>query len=119
MRARIRRWIESFFYHNDPALLNNRYRKSQDAFIAQVMYGSAFAVLSGGVFLSGLLIYMGASDTLVGLSGLLPGISGIMMAFVGLFWERIQHRQKWVFGLHVVSKLLLLSVALIDRKSVV
>ncbi len=58
--------LVQWVYHNDISLINSPHRKSMDYFIVQVIFANAFAILTGGTYMSGYAIYLGASDELVG-----------------------------------------------------
>lgn len=92
----IKRLIERLVYHNDLELINSPARKSQDFFILQSITGSIFAILTGGVVLSGYAIYLGASDEMVSYIPLIPSISGVFLVFSGLFLERIKNVKRLV-----------------------
>ena len=46
--------LSSWVYQNDLELINSPTRRNQDFFIIQVILANAFAILTGGEFLSGL-----------------------------------------------------------------
>ncbi|HZJ58465.1 MAG TPA: MFS transporter, partial [Clostridia bacterium] len=94
-------------------LINSPNRRNQDFFIIQVIFANAFAILTGGEFLSGFAIFLGASDELVGYIPLIGGISGISLIFFGILMERFTKRRKLVLTLNSIVKPLLISIILI------
>ena len=105
--------LSSWVYQNDLELINSPTRRNQDFFIIQVILANAFAILTGGEFLSGFAIYLGASDDLVGYIPLIGGISGISLIFFGVLMERFTRRRKLVLVLNSIIKPLLVSIILI------
>ena len=105
--------LSSWVYQNDMELINSPTRRNQDFFIIQVIFANAFAILTGGEFLSGFAIYLGASDDLVGYIPLIGGISGISLIFFGVLMERFTRRRKLVLALNSIIKPLLVSIILI------
>ena len=86
---KFRRLLVQWTYHNDMELINSPHRKSMDFFILQVIFGTAFGILTGGTYMSGFAIYMGASDELVSYIPIIGSISGIFLIFAGTFFRAI------------------------------
>lgn len=87
--------------------------KVQRSFHAQVVFGTSFIFLTSGVFLSGLAIYMGASDLLVSYISMITNICGISIIFFSSFMERFRSFKKITIGLTVLSKFATLLIVLI------
>jgi len=110
---RFRKLVVQWTYHNDEGLINSPYRKSMDFFIIQVIFGTAFAILTGGTYMAGFAIYMGASDELVSYIPIIGSISGIFLVFSGIFLERFSNRRKLVVTFNFIIKPMLVSTIFI------
>ena len=97
------------FYRNDMQLVTAPGKPDRDWFIKQAIFGTAFAALVGGVFLSGLFIEMGTPDYLMGNIPFIGSIAGIMLIFAGLVIERVKNRKKFIIILNILSKSLIVS----------
>lgn len=84
-------------------------KTDRDWFIKQAMFGTAFAALVGGVFISGLFIEMDTPDYLMGYIPFIGSIAGITVIFAGLVIERIRNRKKFILILNMISKSLIVS----------
>lgn len=113
MRWPFKKKISWWIYQHDAQLINSPNRRNLDLFIVQVIFANAFAILTGGEFLAGFAIYLGASDNLVGYIPLIGGISGISLIFFGILMEGFSRRRKLVVVLNSIVKPLLVSVVLI------
>lgn len=82
-------------------------KKDRDFFILQAVFGTVTISLFLGVFLSGLYIYMGAPDEVLGYIPIMPSIAGILMIFTGGLTERIKNVKRMVIILNAVSKTML------------
>ncbi|MBS5082253.1 MAG: MFS transporter [Clostridiales bacterium] len=87
--------------------------KVQRSFHTQVIFGTSFTFLTSGVFLSGLAIYMGASDLLVSYISMITNICGISILLFSSFMERFYSYRKITIGLTVLSKAATLLIVLI------
>jgi len=76
----------------------------------QAIFSTMVVSLLFGVFLSGLYIYMGAPDSIMGYIPILPSIAGIFLIFTGGLTERVKNVKKLVLILNLLSKTLLFSV---------
>lgn len=110
---KFRELLVRWTYHNDLGLINSPHRKSMDFFIVQVIFGQAFAILTGGTYMSGFAIYMGASDELVSYIPIIGSISGIFLIFSGIFLERFSNRRKLVVIFNFIIKPMLVSTIFI------
>ena len=97
------------FYRNDMQLVTAPGKPDRDWFIKQAIFGTAFAALVGGVFLSGLFIEMGTPDYLMGYIPFIGSIAGIMLIFAGLVIERVKNRKKFIIILNILAKSLIVS----------
>ena len=100
-------------YQNDPEMITSPHKKDMDYFVIQMVVGSMFGLFTGGLFLSGYLIYLNAPDWLVSYATLIPNITGILVVFCANMIERQPRRRTMVVVLDVVSKGILVSVILI------
>lgn len=107
MRNDFKKLTQKFIYQDDPELLLNPYKKSQDYYILQAIFGTIFGLLTGGVFLSGFAVYLGASDEVVSYLNLIPSICGIFLVIGGIFMENVHSKKKTAIALSIFSKLLI------------
>ncbi|NLJ40767.1 MAG: MFS transporter [Clostridiales bacterium] len=108
-KKKLERWI----YQYDEELINSPNRRNQDAFIIQIIFANAFTILTGGEFMTGFAIHLGAPDTLLGYIPLLGNIGGISLIFFGVLLEQFTRRKKLAITLNSITKPLLVSVVLI------
>ena len=87
--------------------------KVQRSFHTQVVFGTSFTFLTSGVFLSGLAMYMGASDLLVSYISMIANICGVSILFFSSFMERFRSFKKITIGLTALSKFATLLIVLI------
>lgn len=113
MKPPFKKRLIGWVYQQDVELINSPHRSSMDFFIVQVVLGNMFAILTGGEFLSGYALYLGASDDLMGYIPLIGSISGITLMFFGIIMERFTHRRRLVVVLNSITKPLLVSIILI------
>jgi MFS family permease len=97
------------FYRNDMQLVTAPGKPDRDWFIKQAIFGTAFAALVGGIFLSGLFIEMGTRDYLMGYIPFIGSIAGITLIFAGLVIERVKNRKRFIIILNIISKSLIVS----------
>lgn len=109
MKRALRKIHLALFYRNDMQLVTAQGKNDRDWFIRQAIFGTAFAALVGGVFLSGLFIEMGTPDYLMGYVPFIGRIAGIMLIFAGLIIERVRNRKKFIVILNILSKTLIIS----------
>lgn len=95
------------FYRNDTQLLAFPGKKDRDRFIWQAVLGTMTISLLTGVFLTGLYIYMGASDTILAYIPIMPTIAGIFLIFMGSLTERVNNTKRTVIILNTVAKTLI------------
>lgn len=105
--------ISGVIYNNQDDLLHNKYKKDQDNFIIEAIFATGFLVLTGGAFLTGFALYLGATDTMAGYIPLLGSICGIFSIFAGLILERISKRKKLVLITNIISKTMIALVVAI------
>jgi len=113
MLRSLKQIIVKIIYREDRDLLDNSFKRSQDYFIIQVIFATAFTIFTGGIFLTGFGVYLGVNDMLVGYLGLLPNICGIFLIGCGSILERFHNRKILVITLSLVSKSLICSIVLI------
>ncbi|MBN2557507.1 MAG: MFS transporter [Clostridia bacterium] len=92
------------FYRNDMQLLTFPGKKDRDFFILQSVFGTMTISLFLGVFLTGLYIYMGASDTIMAYIPILPNLAGIFLVFMGSLTERVKNVRRLVIILNFIGK---------------
>lgn len=74
-------------------------------FLAQAVFGTAFTYLTGGVFLSGLAILMGAGDVLVSYLSVIVNICGVLILVFASFLERFSSRRRLTIILTVLTRI--------------
>ncbi len=87
--------------------------KQRGCFLAQAVFGTAFAYLTSGVCLSGLAIWMGAGDVLVSYLSVILNLCGVLTLAFAAFLERFRSRKRLAIGLTVLSRLATLGIAAI------
>ncbi len=95
------------FYRNDTQLLAYPGKKDRDRFIWQAVFGTMAVSLFTGVFLTGLYIYMGASDTILAYIPIMPSIAGIFLIFMGSLTEKVNNTKRTVIILNTIAKTLI------------
>lgn len=86
------------------------YRRSQINFILDGILINAATLLTTGMFLSGYLIYLGASDFLVGILNNAATWALIISLFSFVIYERMANRKKLLVTLNIVSRTLITSI---------
>lgn len=102
--------VSRIVYQRDAELITSPARNSMDNFVKQVIFTTAFSLFTSGVFLSGYLIYLGASDELVSYVMLIPSICGIFMIFCAGFAEKHERKRKFVLIINALTKIILISI---------
>lgn len=87
--------------------------KTSRAFHIQIVFGTAFTFLTGGVFLSGFAMHMGASDLLVSYISMITNICGVSILFFSGFIGRFHSFKKITISLTALSKSVTLLIVLI------
>lgn len=87
--------------------------KARKSFHIQIVFGTAFTFLTSGVFLSGLAMYMGASDLLVSYISMITNICGVSILFFSGIIGRFHSYKKIAIILTILSKLATLLIVLI------
>lgn len=82
-------------------------------FFVQSGFGTAFTYLTGGVFLSGLAIFMGAGDVLISYLSVIVNICGILILAFTVFLERFKSRKHLTIVLTILSRLATLLIVVI------
>lgn len=88
-------------------------QKASKAFHIQIVFGTAFTFLTGGVFLSGFAMYMGASDLLVSYISMITNICGVSILFFSGIIGRFRSFKRITVSLTALSKLVTLLIVLI------
>lgn len=83
------------------------------SFFVQAAFGTAFTYLTGGVFLSGLAMLMGAGDVLFSYLSVIVNICGVLILAFSAFLERFRSRKRLTIWLTVLSKLTTLLIVAI------
>lgn len=91
----------------------NKCNQMSCGFHIQIVFGTAFTFLTGGVFLSGFAMYMGASDLLVSYISMITNICGVSILLFSGIIGRFQSFKKIAVSLTAISKLTTLLIVLI------
>lgn len=102
--------VNRLVYQRDPELMYSPAKKSMDSFIIQVIFGTIFGLFTGGVFLSGYLINLGANDELVSYIPLIPSICGIFLIFCGVYVGKFKKLRNFVLISNGMTKAIVSSV---------
>lgn len=102
--------INRIVYQKDPELIQSPVKRSMDSFLMQVVFGTMFGIFTGGVFLSGYLIYLGADDELVSYIPLIPSICGMVLIFCGAYVDKFKRRRNFVLVINTMAKTTLASI---------
>ncbi len=108
-----KRFINNVIYQKDEELILSSSKKDMDLYIVQMILGTVYGLLTGGVFLSGYLIYLGASDEIVSYATLMPSICGIFVIFSANYVENKEKRRRFIVVIAAFIKLLLASIVFI------
>ena len=108
-----KRLLNRVVYNNDPDLVLSPAKKNMDRFIVQAMLGTAYSTLSGGIFLSGYLLYLGAPDSITSYVPILPSICGIFLIFFSTLLDKRETRKKLLMCVNAMCKVFLISVAFV------
>lgn len=87
--------------------------KTSRAFHIQIAFGTAFTFLTGGVFLSGFAMHIGASDLLVSYISMITNICGVSILFFSGFIGCFHSFKKITISLTALSKSVTLLIVLI------
>lgn len=87
--------------------------KTGKLFHIQILFATAFTFLTGGVFLSGFAMYMGASDLLVSYISMMTNICGVSILFFSGLIGRFRSFKKITITLTLLSKFATLLIVLI------
>lgn len=101
--------INKVSYNNDSELLYHNQKKNMDTFIIQAALGSAYSIMTTGVFLSGYLIYLGASDELVSYVTVIASVCGIFMMFFANWIQSKEHRRGILLLINSLCKIFTIS----------
>ncbi len=93
--------------------LPGEFDRNQRFFIGEGLAANSYATLTGGVFLTGLALYMGASDTVAGFLTAAPLIASVAQVFLVLIWNWVKNPKKAVMFCTYVSRCLVVSMILI------
>ena len=108
-----RRLFNRIAYNDDPDMILSPAKKNMDRFIAQAMLGTAYGTLSGGIFLSGYLLYLGADDATTSYIPILGSVCGIFLIFFSTMIDRQETRKKLLLTANIICKVFSISVAFV------
>lgn len=87
--------------------------KPRICFLVQAVFGTSFTYLTGGVFLSGLALLMGAGDVLVSYLAVTANLCGVLILFLAPFLNRFQSRKKLAVAFTILSRTATIFIAVI------
>lgn len=89
------------FFKNIRRVLDSKPRM---LFVEQIIFATTFSLLTGGVFLSGLAVLMGASDVLISYISVIANICGVLILIFATFLERFSSKKKLTIAFTITSK---------------
>lgn len=92
-------------------LTEQDYKKSRNLFIAEGSFAISITTMAGGVVVSGILKYLGATDAVNGIISGIPVSAGILLLFMPLIFRNLK-RVKFVVTLFALIHRLLFSLML-------
>ena len=107
----MRNLADRLLYSRDPALTGSPARRSMDLLILQTAFFSAFSVFTGGIYLTGYLLFVGAPDYLVSYVPVLGNVCSILLVLFSTFVDRQEYRKKVTILFSILSKVLLFLLA--------
>lgn len=87
--------------------------KAQKHFLIQILFATSFTTLTGGPFLSGLAVYMGANDVLVSYISVITNLCGVFVLLFASLMSCSQSPRKLTIWLTILSRAATLSTVLI------
>lgn len=87
--------------------------KPRICFFIQMAFGTAFAYLTSGVYLSGLAMLMNAGDVVISYLSIIVNICGVLILLFAPFLERFKSRKRLTIGLTVLSRLFTFFIVMI------
>ena len=73
------------------------FNSNQNLFILQAGITGCFNTLVNGVFMTGYLLWMGASDSTTGMVSSLPMLASILQIFTIKMWEKCKQKKELLF----------------------
>lgn len=101
------------FLFDVPGAEGWRYKRSMDLFILEAIAGTSMGTLTGGAFLSGYALLLGASDYMAGLILSLPLLTNIFQMLSAIIYERMQSRKRLIWMLQFVYRAMSCAVIVI------
>lgn len=89
-------WYNRIIFGDDPALINAKYYNNLKVFINHLLPATLTSSMVSGAFLTGVMLYMGFSDTSMAMIALIPSILGIFSLFAGPFLEKRSKKKPFV-----------------------
>ncbi|MDD3839040.1 MAG: MFS transporter [Clostridia bacterium] len=96
-----------------PQLEGYKYKRDLDLFILEGISSISATVLTGGAFLSGYALLLGASDYLAGIILTFPLLANLFQVFSAMLYERLESRKKTVMILLILYRAFACSVIFI------
>lgn len=93
--------------------LPGEFNPNQLRFIGEGLAANSYATLTGGVFLTGLALYMGASDTVAGFLTAAPLIASVAQVFLVLIWNWIKNPKKAIMLCTYIARFMIVSMIFI------
>lgn len=107
---KIRTSICRLIYNGNTELMSHSGRQSMDGFLQQMACNISYGILTGGVFLSGYLIYLGVPDSLLSYIASAQMICGVLMVFVVPWLDKKCHRRRLMITLCLLSRFFQISI---------
>lgn len=109
----LKMFINRFVFMNEFELIHHPAKPDMNAFALQSVFGNMVVIATGGTFITGYLVYLGAPDGLVSYIGLLPSILGIFLVFLSLLVQRYSKPKAVVQVVNACAKVFMLSIIVV------
>ena len=109
----MKRVVDKFLYGSDPMLVDNPSGKNMNLLLVQGMLSTAMVIFTGGLFLTGLLIHLGASDTVVSMVEQLPNVCSVFILFFSTLINNARSRKLFTIISGIVSKTFIISAVFV------
>ncbi len=109
----IKQKLNLIIYNRDYELISSPAKKDMDNFIIQQIFGTLFTLLSAGIFLTGYLLYLGASDNITSFVPQIGNVCGIFLIFFTKFVSRKDKMKYFIITLNLIAKTMIFSIILI------
>lgn len=103
-------WVSRLLYGGDDELMLHPRRKSMDGFLQQTMCNISYGILTGGIFLSGYLIWLGIPDRVLTLLSSAQMVCGFVPMLLAPWLDRKRRRRRLMITICIISRFFQLSI---------